>query len=110
MSFALSTLLLVLSFVIFFSLEMSTVAGATISIRSPFCCQNQIQTRSLPDQSLIRRQSSSSASWSWVGTGCELVPPESVDPDFECTAISMYCTNTLQGSFGTTAVNCVPLA
>ncbi|KAI0812248.1 hypothetical protein BC629DRAFT_1589040 [Irpex lacteus] len=92
----------------FFFFELAS--AASIRVRSPYCCKNKLQTRSLSANSPLRRQTaSSSVSYSWVGTDCTLYPPEWVDPSFECDANVMYCTNTLQGSFGGTAVNCVPV-
>ncbi|KAI0093469.1 hypothetical protein BDY19DRAFT_903205 [Irpex rosettiformis] len=84
--------------IITFFFFIDLVAGSSIRIRSPYCCQNKIQTRSLPENSPIRRKTPSSASWTWVGTECTLIPPQWVDPAFECDSNMMYCTNTLQDS------------
>ena len=79
------------------------IAARTSSRYVPSCIsqprrthRSPSQARSLPENSLLRKQTSTSASWSWVGTECTIYPPEWVDPTFECESNVMYCTNTLQ--------------
>ncbi|KAI0344396.1 hypothetical protein BDW22DRAFT_1044359 [Trametopsis cervina] len=90
-------------------LLVQLVYGASLRVRSPYCCTGKTQTSSLPAQSPLRSHYLQSASWSWVGFGCTALSSDWEDAHSTCYAIPMFCTNTLKGSFGGTALNCVLL-